>query len=995
MNSITNILTFKRIKLALFLLLMLCLVINKAFSQQYMAVSHNSRIMILGYDEKKTKETDSSHYYKTGTNNKKITHFNFRFDTYDLTKFEKIFSFRISLESNSKIDTLFLSHDGRNLVLVFGNRNIVCNTQNGKILGDYDQLRHIATSSKKAQKIYKNEKNLAFSNFDNQYLLATESKLKAFSSLDGKEFFEYSGVPAFSRINELYFTPDDKYIILKDHKSYIYIWKTGKRELIKKMLGNEISYSSDLKTIVLTRKTTTTVTTYYFSLPTMSRLNRISSAKVLRNLKSNGQKITPELASISSKGSYTLFVTSGETVSNYYIFSNNSSELTMTINLDYKKQKLLATSFDYELDKTTDRYSWLNDSLLIFPINNSESILINVKAGRLVDVYNYAFEFNASEYNIPKQKQANERVFSYDKKIVALPYRNFLNKGVYFKTSTIKQPKSSVIDAELIYFTPNSKIILLKDNNNRIAYLKSANIYADFGDMPMTLQYFSDTITSITEIRLDDKGKIPADYSYTRLLESMPISDLRNDLNIKLKTITESDSFIEIQVHLIDDNGVYYFGAGQEEWIKTWCNLVIIGPDGNKLQSDDFQIIEHNKNDSLTNAISIVLDHSGSMGDDRAVVLQKGTTNFIQSKDVADAFSILRFDHAVRIDVPLKQNKDELMRYFKINGLTGMGGGTALIDAISVGISTIKDSRNYDRKSLIVFTDGNENSSFGTKREMLIRALENNIQINTIGYGDDISDEYLQTIADFTGGSYFNLYETRQLDWIFEDIYQKNQNYYGIRVKANEEGNYRFFIKICPPKGDADTLMLSYNFQPQLLKKIKAEENFIFEPLAKKITISEFDSNKLIYNDITNFDKIKIVKSEKTDTLEIIDKSTDLSLIEDEFEKLIFPDIKFVFDKTDIVQGTDKELKNVIQFLKKYPEIIIEISGHTDEKGSNEYNQKLSERRAEKVKQLIVNQGISPLRIRTTGLGESKFIKDNKTDYGRQENRRVEFRILE
>lgn len=967
-------------------------------AQHYIAASQNSRILVLGYNEGKSSAFDTILNNGLKAKKRKIVRLNFRFDTYDLIKKEKVFSFRVSVVSKTRLDTIIVSPDGRDLLLIFGFRNVVCDTRSGEIIGDYDQLRHNNMMSRSQKKLFSNEKTLAFSNRDNQYVVATDTKLLAFNSLNGEEIFEYSGVPFYSKINELYFTSDDKFLILKDHKGYIYIWKTGKRDLLKKMLGNEVAYSPIKKTITILRKNNNAVTVYYYALPSFKRLNRFSSVRESRTIILNSKKINSKRTSISANGTYTMLVFNNEKQEGLYFYSSSDSKHIMDMlynftenTLQTENQKINTTI----IPKFQTEYKWLNDSMILLPISNSQYAMINVSSCRYVENFDFIFEFNKLEYEITLSKQIEDRIFSSDNRLVVLPYQNFFNRGIYIKPTTINQPKSFLNDVEFVSFTNDSKLILLKDRQGKIGYISSSMVAADFGDVPLNIKYFTDTISTITEIRLNEKGTTSDDYSFTRMLESKPISELRNDLHIKLKTVVENDSFIEIQIHLIDDNGVYYFGAGSEEWKKLWCNLIIIRPDGTQLQADDFQIVEYSKNDSLTNAISVVLDHSGSMGDDRAKILQKGTINFVNSKDIADALALIKFDQSIRIESLLKKNKEELLKYFKINGLYGMGGGTALVDAISAGISTIKDTRNFDQKSVIVFTDGNENSSLVTKREMILRALENKVKINTIGYGDYISEDYLKAIADYTGGSYFNLNDASQFDWIFEDVYNKNRNYYGIRIKPLIEGEYRFFVKICPPNNESDTLMIGYNYQPDLINKINSDENYTFSPLIKKLYVTEFDSSGIKFNDIQNFEKIKIGEIFSPDTLVMVDEKVDLSVIENEFENLVFPEIKFVFDKTDIIDGTDKELINVINFMNKYPEIILEISGHTDEKGSIEYNQKLSEKRAEKVKQIMVNFGISPVRLKTIGFGKSLPVTENKSETGRMINRRVEFRILE
>ena len=81
----------------------------------------------------------------------------------------------------------------------------------------------------------------------------------------------------------------------------------------------------------------------------------------------------------------------------------------------------------------------------------------------------------------------------------------------------------------------------------------------------------------------------------------------------------------------------------------------------------------------------------------------------------------------------------------------------------------------------------------------------------------------------------------------------------------------------------------------------------------------------------------------------------------------------------------------VIQTLKDYPEIQLEISGHTDNVGLRANNLKLSKARAQSVKQYIVDEGINAGRLSAIGLGPDHPIATNITKAGRAKNRRIEF----
>lgn len=105
--------------------------------------------------------------------------------------------------------------------------------------------------------------------------------------------------------------------------------------------------------------------------------------------------------------------------------------------------------------------------------------------------------------------------------------------------------------------------------------------------------------------------------------------------------------------------------------------------------------------------------------------------------------------------------------------------------------------------------------------------------------------------------------------------------------------------------------------------------------------------------------------------------------------------INFDFDKATIRKSDIAQLKKAIAFIKKYPGAKIKLEGHTDFTGTEQYNQGLSEKRAEAtMKYLIEKGGIEGSRISTIGYGESKPTASNKTRSGRAKNRRVEILIM-
>lgn len=113
-----------------------------------------------------------------------------------------------------------------------------------------------------------------------------------------------------------------------------------------------------------------------------------------------------------------------------------------------------------------------------------------------------------------------------------------------------------------------------------------------------------------------------------------------------------------------------------------------------------------------------------------------------------------------------------------------------------------------------------------------------------------------------------------------------------------------------------------------------------------------------------------------------------IRLVEAKREETIIDARHFDFDKA-ILKGDLSKLRLIAQRLLDHPEIDAEIVGHTDSIGSVKYNQKLGLRRANAVKNWLVQQGVAPNRIFASSKGESQPIANNKTKDGRAQNRRA------
>jgi OOP family OmpA-OmpF porin len=147
-------------------------------------------------------------------------------------------------------------------------------------------------------------------------------------------------------------------------------------------------------------------------------------------------------------------------------------------------------------------------------------------------------------------------------------------------------------------------------------------------------------------------------------------------------------------------------------------------------------------------------------------------------------------------------------------------------------------------------------------------------------------------------------------------------------------------------------------------------------------------------NDMTDYNKIEdmIIKHIPKEVIkEVVVYKNIVSVSED---RLVLIGVNFAFDKADLLPESYPVLNEAVKLLSDKPDVNVEIEGYCDYIGTEEYNLKLSEERAQTVKSYLVSKGIAENRLTTVGFGKSNPIADNKTDEGRALNRRIVFRII-
>ena len=127
----------------------------------------------------------------------------------------------------------------------------------------------------------------------------------------------------------------------------------------------------------------------------------------------------------------------------------------------------------------------------------------------------------------------------------------------------------------------------------------------------------------------------------------------------------------------------------------------------------------------------------------------------------------------------------------------------------------------------------------------------------------------------------------------------------------------------------------------------------------------------------------------------------DLQLVKKPKDPIHIPNIRYEFDKTGMAEGSKIVLDTTVyRLMEANPELIVEIQAHTDSKGSESYNLKLSQKRAESVVAYLISKGITAERLRAVGYGESQPIAPNDhpdgsdNPEGRAKNRRTDFKIV-
>ena len=410
-------------------------------------------------------------------------------------------------------------------------------------------------------------------------------------------------------------------------------------------------------------------------------------------------------------------------------------------------------------------------------------------------------------------------------------------------------------------------------------------------------------------------------------------------------------------------------------------------------------------------SVLFVLDISGSMSGSKIKELKTASINAAENALLNNAeVSIASFDGDC---------SDPFTRYLPFtrdlnairDHITALdaGGGTPMYSAYKIACtSLINQGEKNNEKVIVLMTDGEANGCMDL--DDLLSKLKSSrklVKTQTIAYAVDSNSTAffdLQSIAKKSGGSFFYASGTQDLGAAFE---RANSSLFQIVNNGVNKDIYKITL---PP-----------HLRPDFVAKIKGKLlNDTQEPVFANLSWEDLDRAEVIGTAQTNpetgefFITLPMGKNygffvedeayfplsqsiDLRDLNEAVEIEKDIKVIS--LDKMINQGISaplnnlfFEFSKSRLMPQSRQELKRVARIIKKY-DLTTEISGHTDNIGSEKANQKLSEDRANKVRDYLITLGCRPESLNARGNGESMPIEDNSSDIGRSRNRRVEIKF--
>lgn len=437
------------------------------------------------------------------------------------------------------------------------------------------------------------------------------------------------------------------------------------------------------------------------------------------------------------------------------------------------------------------------------------------------------------------------------------------------------------------------------------------------------------------DLREGGERTIERRFTEAKHIDSVDVKALTSDV-WKLEHYKYPDS-IRLFVRVLDTNGfvvTHMADPYKRPSAPNYFPLLIekLGAKRKKKESivQAFTVQEFGEQDSVPANIALAVDCSGSMKGAKETI-DLGTELFIGMKRACDRISLTAYHKSIQVVFPLTGDTAYMLSEFRAYKKNSQGLFTSTYDGILKTLATLKDAPPDEPRVAVVFSDGDENQSLAKIGDIFEYATKNNISIYCVGFGY-ANDEPLQDLSLYTGGKYYRAYTKKDLLAIFLDIYRSLRNYY--------------LVRYTPPRFDG-----LHNIE--LTVDVPGRDTLMARGLYDKTPLNPIDPR-------------------------------------DEFSRPIL----FAFNQSEIDSASYYILDELAEALERFERVLLEVQGHTDNVGTEEYNQKLSLARAESVRSGLILRGIDGSRLRTRGFGFTMPVVANDTENNRALNRRTVFRII-
>lgn len=448
------------------------------------------------------------------------------------------------------------------------------------------------------------------------------------------------------------------------------------------------------------------------------------------------------------------------------------------------------------------------------------------------------------------------------------------------------------------------------------------------------------------------------------VVKDTSINDLPEGRDIRMKII-ESDisnypSEIKLKVIVYDSLGNFITDLaepfGKKEISDKYFKKVV-EKSGKKIKDVKFKVTEIHDSPNKFD-VALTLDYSGSMSDD-IQTLENATEYFIKKKYKDDNYSIVKYDNNLKKVCPLTNNIEALIKNgnFYQEDMGEFGGGTALYAAVGKGTESLQNAKN--EKVVILFTDGYENSSLEYVGKYPVNPwfVANNLRSNntrmiSIGLGD-VNKPLLRELSYCTNGTFYKVKYPSNIKQVYKELQHNFRTYYEITIK--------------PIVADGEHIIqIVYDNR---IDSAIAERPYYINYIPPEISNVDIDTSSYWY---------------------------DKSMVQKKYKLAFQPQalVNFQLDADNIQKEYARQLNNMAKYFKANPSLFIQIYGHTDSQGSDEYNMDLSKKRAKAIRDYFVRRGVKSSQIKWKGMGKTQLLyPDDEEEWMAKENRRVEIII--